>query len=205
MRRLMLALGLVLLAGGTLHAAPAAAQALGNTDELHIYWGELFGDDLTERPLSGSFPRLEDHVTYGARYNHNFTDTWGLELAAGQTHTRATHVSSGDTDLTLRVADLDVTWNFSPKSSAVGYTLMGVGYARSRLDHPLVGLVDGQLESLDGTRSVTANLGIGVRWYLTRHFIIRAEARYRYIGGLLDNNDHGLNTAEATVGVGFRF
>jgi outer membrane beta-barrel protein len=201
----MLALGFVLLAGGTLHGAPAMAQALGNTDELHVYWGWLFGDNLTAQPLSGSSPRLGDHVTYGARYNHNFTDVWGLELAGGQTQTRATHVSTGDTDLRLRTADLDVTWNFSPKSWAAGYTLMGVGYARSRLDHALVGLVNGQPESLDGTSSVSANLGIGVRCYLTQHFMIRAEARYRYISRLLDTNAQGLNTAEATVGVGFRF
>jgi outer membrane beta-barrel protein len=203
--RQLLALGFVLLAAATLHAAPAAAQALGNTDELHVYWGELFGDDLTEQPVSGSTPRLQDHVIYGARYDHNFTDTWGLELAAGQTSSRAIHVSTGDENFRLRIADLDVTWNFSPQSWAVGYTLMGVGYVRSRLDQALVGFVSDEPASLDGASSVTANLGIGVRCYLTRHLIIRAEARYRYISQLLYTDGRGLNTVETTVGVGLRF
>jgi outer membrane beta-barrel protein len=203
-KQLLHLLALVMLAGSALHGAPTAAQALGDTDELHVYGGWLFGDDLTDQPVSGSTPRLADHVSYGVRYDHNFTDAWGLELAAGQTPTQVSHASLGIPDLRLQTADLDVTWNFTPKSWAVWYTLMGVGYVRSRLDQPLQGLVSGQPVSLDERDSISANLGLGVRCYLSRHLIVRAEARYRYISGLLDSDDRSLNTVETTLGVGVR-
>lgn len=206
MRRQLFTLGGVVLAGCALHSAPAAAQAVAGTEELTVYGGWLYGDQLTDQPLSGAMPRLRDHVTYGARYDHNFTSAWGLELSAGQTPTQAFHLATGgQTDLRLRTADLDVIWNFSPSSPVVGYTLMGVGYAQDRLDHPLVGVVDGETLALGEKSSVSANVGMGARYYLARHLIVRIEARYRYIDRLLDTDGRGLNTVEGTFGIGWRF
>jgi outer membrane beta-barrel protein len=204
MRQQLGVLGFLLLAG-VLHSVPVAAQALGSTGELHFYGGELWSDALTHQPISGQTPELADHLTYGARYDQNFTDVWGLELAAGQTLTHTTHVASS-ADLRLRTADLDVTWNFSPHSALVGYTLMGVGYANSHLEHllPASGLAAGP-ESPDERRAVTGNLGIGARWYLARHLIVRLEARYRYISRLVGTDDRYFNTVETTAGIGWRF
>jgi len=182
------------------------AAALANTDELHAYGGELIGDFLTEHPVSGFTPVLADHVTYGARYDHNFTDVWGLELAVGQTLTQATRVVSGNSNLKLRTADLDVTWNFSPESAVVGYTLMGAGYVNTRLHPAIQGVVGEEQQTIqEQNSSLSANLGIGARLYATRHLIFRAEARYRYVNRVVSTDQRPLNTVEATFGVGWRF
>ena len=40
----------------------------------------MFGDNLTNAPLSGRTPRLNDNAVVGARYNFNYTDRWGIQL-----------------------------------------------------------------------------------------------------------------------------
>ena len=42
----------------------------------------MFGDDLTDVPVSGRTPRLNDNAVVGARYNYNFTDKWAIQLSA---------------------------------------------------------------------------------------------------------------------------
>src|SRR5258708_28151790 len=64
-----------------LSTVPAIAQVHANTHEVHIYAGEMFGDDLTGSAVSGQTPKLDDKVTYGLRYGYNFTDSWSLELS----------------------------------------------------------------------------------------------------------------------------
>ena len=66
--------GLVALGALALNAAPAAAQVEAQTQEVHAYGGELFGDDLTDTDVSGWRPKLDDDVTYGIRHGYNFTD-----------------------------------------------------------------------------------------------------------------------------------
>jgi outer membrane beta-barrel protein len=193
----------------SLALVPSCALAQGSSDELHVYAGKLFGQKLTTEPLSGStpqagtFPRLADHLTYGARLDHNFTPAWGLELSAGQTRTyTARYVQPGVDKLCLRAADLDVTWNFTPGHAIVGYTLMGAGYARARLEPALPG---GPATRLEGRDAFTGNLGIGARAYATRHLIFRAEIRYRYFARLVTPDGRGLSTFETTAGLGWRF
>jgi len=84
------------LAAVTLCGSPALAQEQANTQSVQVYGGELFGDDLTKTPVSGRTPRLDDNVTFGARYNYNFPYTWGIELSGGYSPDRASRVTSGN-------------------------------------------------------------------------------------------------------------
>lgn len=198
-------LGVATLGAFALHSAPAAAQAKANSQEVHVYAGELFGDDLTNRPVSGATPRLDDNAIYGARYDYYFTDVWGIELAAGYSPGRATRVASGNTNLDLTTVDVDAVWNFTPQARIVGYTVAGLGYAHAKLDHNLAGLVNQQFVSVTDDDSFTANAGIGAKFYATDNFIIRLEGRYRYLNKLVSPYDRNLNTVETTLGVGWRF
>lgn len=186
---------------------PADAQAQANTGELHIFGGYLLGQALVPSAVAGFGlrPRVADHATYGARLDYNFTPDWGVELSAEQTPTHTTSQIPGvQNRLRLQAAEMDVTWNFSPHSPVVGYTLMGAGYARARLDQPLTGLVNGQSTTIMERGSVTGNLGLGARAYLGP-LILRAEVRYRYVKSLVDPGGRPLSLVEATAGLGVRF
>jgi hypothetical protein len=189
---------------GVLACLGQAAHA----DELTAYAGQLFGEALTDQPLAGvpgSFPRLADSLTYGARYDHELTPLWGVELTGEETPTRtAATRGPGVSDLRLRAAELDVTWNFTQGGPAVGYTLMGAGYARARLEPDLPG-IDPAVPTLADRGAATANLGIGVRVYATRHLLLRAEVRYRFLDALVTPGGRPLNTLQTTAGLGWRF
>ena len=185
------------------------AQPKASTNEIEVYGGELFGQRLTAQPLAGALdpnPRLADHPTYGVRLSHSFSDEWGVELGVGQTRTQtARHPAEqpGVSNLRLQTADLDVTWNFTSDGPIRGYTLMGAGYARTRLEPDLTNPNGG--DDIRGRNTATANLGIGARGYLTGHLIFRAEVRYRFLGHLLTDNARSVSALETTFGVGWRF
>jgi hypothetical protein len=65
-------------------AVPAMAQVTPGSQEIHVYAGEAFGDELSDRRINGRKPELDDDVTYGLRYGYNFTDTWGIEVSLGR-------------------------------------------------------------------------------------------------------------------------
>jgi outer membrane beta-barrel protein len=193
------------LAGFALCSSPALAQEQPNTQSVQIYGGELFGDDLTKTPVSGLTPRLDDNITFGARYNYNITDVWGVQLSAGYTPTRASRVISGDSNLGLTTVDLDAVWNITPEFPIVVYALAGAGYAWAQLNAPIVGQVYGGPESIRDSNDFTANAGLGAKYYMTSNFFVDLEARYRYLNRLLNTSGQSLNTVETTLGFGWRF
>jgi len=83
--------------------------------------------------------------------------------------------------------------------------LAGVGYASADLDRPIVGLVGATPVSIKDDNGFTLNAGIGAKYFITDNFLIRAEARYRYLDKVVDRFDDSLNTVETTLGVGYRF
>jgi outer membrane beta-barrel protein len=188
-----------------LYTVPALAQVQAGTSEVHVYAGQLIGDDLTDTALSGQTPEVDDDLTYGIRYGYNVTDTWGLELAAGYTPTSVTRLSTGDIDLDITTIDLDAVWHWNTSTRFVPYLLAGVGYASADLDRPIQGLVSGQPVSIDDDSGFTLNAGIGAKYYATDRFSFWAEGRYRYVDGLVDAFDDSLNTFEPTLGVGWQF
>lgn len=197
--------GLATLGALALLNSPANAQVEGGSNELHVYGGELFGDDLTDRAISGQTPELDDDVTYGIRYTYNFTDAWGLELSLGETPASATNLAGGDVDLDLSTVDIDAVWNFSPGNRLVPYVVAGAGYARANLDDPILGTVNGQPVRIDDDSGFTLNAGVGAKYFVNDRFLVRLEARYRYLDGVLDEFEDSLNTVETTLGVGWRF
>lgn len=197
--------GLATLGATALLNAPAHAQVEGRSQELSVYGGELFGDDLTDREISGQTPALDDDFTYGIRYAYNLNNAFSLEVSAGETLSSVTHLTGGDIDLDLSTLDLDAVWHFNPGSRLVPYVLAGVGYAQANLDDPILGTVSGQPVRIDDDSGFTLNAGVGAKYYVNDRFLVRLEARYRYLDGVLDQFGDSLNTVETTLGVGWQF
>jgi len=190
-----------------LQALPALAQGApaAGTQEVDVYAGELFGDDLTDRAISGQTPKLDDDITFGLRYSYNITDALGIEASVGRSQSSVTKLAGGDIDLDLTTIDVDAVWNFNNGTRFSPYVLAGVGYASADLDRPIVGLVGATPVSIKDDNGFTLNAGIGAKYFITDNFLIRAEARYRYLDKVVDRFDDSLNTVETTLGVGYRF
>ena len=187
-------------------AMPAMAQMTAGSQEVQVYVGEAFGDDLSDRRISGRTPELDDDVTYGLRYGYNFSDAWGIELSLGRTNTSVTRLPGPDTDLDLTTFDVDAIYHFNPGGPFVPYVLAGIGYASADLDRPITGTVSGigpvRIDDDDG---FTLNAGVGAKYFITDTVSLRLDARYRYLDKIIDRFDDSLNTFEATLGVGFKF
>jgi outer membrane beta-barrel protein len=192
-----------MLALSVQHAAEAQEQA--RTQSVEIYGGEFFGDNLTDTPVSGRTPRLNDDVTFGARYNYNITDMWGIQLSSGYTPTRAARVPGGSNNFGLTTVDLDAVWNITPQYPIVLYALAGAGYAWANLDGTITGQIIGTPVALRDSNGFTANVGIGAKYYLTGNLYLDVGARYRYLDRLVSSSNQNLNTAETTLGIGWRF
>src|SRR5688572_25434232 len=87
--------GIAALGVLAVQALPAAAQEAG-TQEVHVYGGALFGDDVTDRAISGRTPELDDEITFGVRYAYNLTDALGLELSVGHSSNSVTNLIGRD-------------------------------------------------------------------------------------------------------------
>ena len=196
---------LSVLAALTLHSAPTVAQEQTRTQSVEIFGGEQFGDNLTDGPVSGRTPRLNDGAVAGARYNYNFTDMWGIQLSSGYSWSRAARVASGKNDLGLTTVDLDAVWNITPQYPVVAYVLIGAGYAWANLDTPFAGEIHGRAVTLTDNNGFTANAGIGAKYYVTNNLYVDVLARYRYLNGLVSDSNQHLNTTETTLGIGWRF
>jgi outer membrane beta-barrel protein len=197
--------GLAALIALALYGAPAGAEEQARTQSVEIYGGEMFGDNLTDAPVSGRTPRLNDNAVVGARYNYNFTDMWGIQLSGGYSPNRAARVASGKDNLGLTTVDLDAVWNNTPHFPIIGYVLAGAGYAWANLDSPIEGSINGRRVVLRDSNGFTANVGVGAKYYVINDLYVDVEARYRYLNRLVSDSNQNLNTTETTVGVGWRF
>src|SRR5258708_27881595 len=113
----------VLVAALALHRAPALAQEQARTQSVEVFGGELFGDKLTDAPVSGRNPRLNDDALAGIRYNYNFTDMWGVQLASGYRWSRASRVPVGENRLVVTNVDLFPVWNITPQIPFCAFVL----------------------------------------------------------------------------------
>jgi opacity protein-like surface antigen len=87
----------------------------------------------------------------------------------------------------------------------VPYLVGGAGYAWAKLDSPILGTVNGQAVSIDDDGGFTLNAGVGAKYFINDRFMVRLEARYRYVDAVLDNFDDALSTVETSLGVGWQF
>src|ERR1700722_9537615 len=189
----------------TLRSTAAVAQEQAGTQSVEIFGGEQFGDNLTDAPVSGHTPRLNDNAVAGARYNYNFTDMWGIQLSSGYSWSRAARVASGKDDLGLTTVDLDAVWNITPQYPVIAYALIGAGYAWANLDTAIAGQINGRQVMLTDSNGFTANAGIGAKYYLVNNLYVDFQARYRYLNRLVSDSNQHLNTTETTLGIGWRF
>ena len=205
------ALGVVTAGALALYGSLAVAQERSYSQEFQVYGGEIFGDRLTETPISGSTPRLNDTATVGGRYNFNFNDRFGVQLAAGYSPGFTGHVPSGNGDVNIVQCDLDVVWNIFPDYRFHGYKIVpyavaGAGYAWAlNLDRPIQGAVGARAVSIDDSNGYTANAGLGAKYYITDNLFVDFNGRYRYYSRLVNNFGQGMNTAETSLGVGWHF
>jgi outer membrane beta-barrel protein len=196
--------GVVALGVVAVQAVPAFAQEAGK-QEVTVYAGALFGDDLTSQAISGRTPKLDDSFTYGLRYGYNFTDQFAIEAALGESPSKVKNVAGGDIDLDLTTFDVDAVWNFRNGTRFTPYAFAGVGYAFADLDRSILGTVGVTPVSIKDDDGFTLNAGLGARYQATDHLFLKAEARYRYLDKVLDRFDDSLNTVETTLGVGYQF
>jgi outer membrane beta-barrel protein len=194
-----------LMLGATALDMSATAAADPRSQEIQLYGGEIFGDRLTERTISGGTPRLNDSATFGGRYTLNYTDTWGVQLSAGYSPGRTGHVNNGDSSFDVTTVDLDGVWTFTPGYKVVGYAVAGVGYAWADLDRAIPGSVGGTPVIITDSNGYTANAGLGAKYYLTDNLFVDLDSRYRYFSKLVSSQGQGVNTVETTLGVGWRF
>jgi opacity protein-like surface antigen len=193
------------MAALALHSAPAFAQEQPRTQSVEIFGGELYGDKLTDAPVSSRNPRLNDDALAGIRYNYDFTQMWGAQLSSGYSWSRASRIPVGENKLGLTTVDLDAVWNITPQFPFVVYALAGAGYAWANLDAPIAGEINGRTVFLTESNGFTANAGIGVKYYVSHTLYVDALARYRYLDRLVSDSNQHMNTAETTLGIGWRF
>lgn len=203
-------MSLLALAVASFQSERALAQASPSSQDVQVYGGYFFGDRLLETPLSGYRPQLDDNAIFGARYTYHFTDQWGVQLSAGYGPSRATHVPSGDRDLGLTIADLDLEWDITPgyeiaDHKLIGYTVVGMGFGWANLSHPIYGVVGTTPVRISDGNGYTANIGFGAKYYLLDNLFVDFDVRYRYLSKLVTNHGQGLNTAVPTLGLGYRF
>jgi len=201
-KNLIQLVGIGVLAG----AAPAMAQVTAGSQEIHVYAGETFGDELSNRRIDGRKPELDDDVTYGLRYGYNFTDAWGLEVSLGRTNSSVKGLAGRSIDLDLTTLDVDAIYHFNTGGRFVPYLVAGVGYASADLDRAITGSVSpiGPVRIGDDN-GITLNTGFGAKYFVTDNVSLRLDVRYRYLDKVIDRFDDSLNTFETTLGVGFKF
>jgi opacity protein-like surface antigen len=188
-----------------LQGVPAIAQEPTRTQSVEIFGGELFGDKLTDAPVSGRNPHLNDNTLAGIRYNYNFTDMWGVQLSSGYSWSRVSRVQGGENNLGLTTVDLDAVWDITPQFPFVAYALAGAGYAWANLDAPITGKINGRTVALTDSNGFTANAGIGVKYYVNNNLYVDVLARYRYLDRLVSDSNQHMNTTETTLGFGWQF
>jgi outer membrane protein W len=201
--------GVVSLLMAAVRAEPARAQASPASQDLQVFVGEMFRDRFTGTPLSGSRPWLDDNASFGARYSFYFNDRWGIELSGGDSPSRAGHVPSGVSNLAHAAVDLDLEWDVVPGVELAGhpfvpYTVVGMA-AWTRLDRALNGLTFGRPVTTSDSNGYTANVGLGARYYLRANVFFDFDTRYRYLSKLVSGFGQGLNTAETTLSLDYRF
>jgi opacity protein-like surface antigen len=59
--------------------------------------------------------------------------------------------------------------------------------------------------TISDSNSYTANAGLGVKYFLQDNVFVDFDSRYRYMNRLVNHFGQGMNTAQTTLSVGFRF
>jgi hypothetical protein len=185
-------------------------QAQGVAQEVEVYGGAAFGDDLVDKPATGRAIQLDDAAKFGTRHTIYPHERFGLQLAAGAAPAKIRYTQGGNVDVDVYTVDANLLVNLTPELQVGGrklstYAVIGAGYAWADADGAIVGVVGSAPKTLDDDGGFTADAGLGAKLFLTDAVYVGLDARYRYIDKLLKTDGKELNTVETTLSVGFRF
>ena len=184
------------------------AQVGAKSNEWNVHVGWTFGDDLLDQPISGTTPELGDDFTLGVRYAYNFTKGWAIEGTLNWNLNTAESLPAAggqgtDVDMDIFFIDINGVWHWNPEEKYVGYVTGGIGWALPDFDSPIqTGTTP---PTIDDEVSLTANVGVGGKFFVSEAIHIRVEGKFRFVEALVDKLDDSLTIFEATVGVGWVF
>lgn len=183
----------------------ALAEIRAGSQELGIHLGAFFGDDLTDTAVSGQQPELGDDFAIGINYTYNLVPNWGLEGRYTFNPSTAENTPKGDIDLDVHLLDLNLLYYVNPKDPVVFYGTAGAGWALGDIDEDISGTVNGVPVTISDDNGFTFNVGIGLKFEVTRQISLRLDGRYRFIDQLVDEQKEQLNTFETTAGISWVF
>lgn len=187
-------------------AGPAAAAIQPGSQEFGIHAGAFFGDELTDRPIFGRRPELDDSFALGFNYIYFPTSALGVSGRYTFVPSEVRRVPDRTADMNIHLLDLNLLWNANPLDEWTFYLITGIGWARANLDRDItIGEVGGVTARISEDSGFTYNVGVGTVTPLTERMSLRFEGRYRFINQLIDRFEESLNTWEATVGIGWGF
>ncbi|MBI5096999.1 MAG: porin family protein [Nitrospirae bacterium] len=197
----LLILGVTLGLSGIVSAGGISA----GTSEVGLQVGSLIGDDLTDTTVSGKTPQLDDDLVVGISYEYHQLSNVGWEARLVWNGNQVTDTPQGDIDMDVWFLDLNGLYYINPMNPAVFYLTGGVGWAWGDIDQDFSGTVNGQPVTISDSDGITFNVGGGLKYYIQDHWLLRLDARYRYVDELVDPNGDNLNTGEFTAGIGYAF
>ena len=138
-------------------------------------------------PDSYADANLKDNFLYGGRFGPFFTPNWSAELSFQRLQTET------DVDPALGVSNIDVNldsyrlnllYNFLEGKAFRPFVTLGLGFER----------IDAG--SLENRKDFGANIGGGVRWFMTDRFGLRFDVRLASVdvGGKVDERENNLES-----------
>lgn len=174
------------LAAACLAFAPKTAAAeYGNGFELTF--GASYADNGVESDL--------DFSSYGARYHHNFSDRWGVELGYIRQDQDSLEADLLEASARFRIFSNDRVSVFAlGGAGTVSYDFLGAIPAGQITIFPPPDISDD---------TTTWHLGIAAEIALTDRFYLRPDLRQRWARDVLFFYDDA--ASEATFAAGYRF
>ncbi len=168
-------------------ASPALAQNRSESWEFGPY---LVGFDFD------SEIEIEDKWGAGFRFGYNFVPMHEIELAFEAVDTEDDIFHLIDVKVAQFQANYVLNFIFDRHQKIVPYFTAGLGAIRFEVDEPFLGS-DDETDSL-------FNMGGGVRFFFTRQFNLRLDARFvSYTGDNVILRDRDYKNQQLSVGVGW--
>ena len=199
--------GLLALGALALQTVPAMAQVTERSHELHGYGGQWSSSDYLGAMNTGTGRlKIDDGTTYGLRYSANLLYQWGVELSLGRIDTAVKSCCRAPVDLTLTGLDVSAIRHYNEGHRFVPYVGVGAGLVYPHFDRPLVFSGRGMpTVTVQGSDGVTFNVEAGMKYFVADRFLVRLDARYRFVQQIATTLDNSLSTFETTLGLGFTF
>lgn len=134
----------------------------------------------------------QNRLVYGVRLGYDWTDSLATELVGNYIRAEA---FPGTAEHSLWSYRLDMLYNFTPQSVVVPYLAGGVG--GMQFEYP---------KSETGDLSeITANVGGGVKFFMTENIALRADARYLWDFSNENWRHEAFHNIEYSLGLSFLF